>query len=76
LARISGVTSNSSAPFLLCQIQRRLPARQRKLFRYFLREPDGIGVPVLHAQHRNRRTESEKAHAVAAFAMDFIALQR
>ncbi|MCY1403316.1 hypothetical protein D9M71_184920 [compost metagenome] len=63
-------------PLLAGQLQRHLPAHQRHLPRHLLGEHAGFRTAVAQAQKRQRRAETEEAHAVAALAEDFLALLR
>ena len=63
-------------PLLFGQLETRFPSCDCQLSRDFLGEVDGSFAAILHAQHRDRRTESQETHAMAPLAPDFIALQR
>ncbi len=61
---------------LLGELQRFFPARQREFTRHVLGKLHGIGLAVFHAQHRDGGTEAQETHAVAALALDLVALLR
>ena len=60
--------------FLAREIETRFPTGDRHFARHVLRERDGLLRAVLHAQHRDRGAQAQKAHAVTTLAQDLIAL--
>ena len=59
---------------LFGKLQSGAPAGNRQLAADLLGKNDRIITAVWHSQHRQRRSQAQKAHAVAALAHDFIAL--
>ena len=53
-----------------------MPTGDRQLAGNLLGEADSVLAAIAHAQHGNRRTQAEKTHAVAAFALNLISLLR
>ena len=58
------------------ELEALLPARERELFGDLFGEFDCRRLAVSHAQHRDRRTQPQKAHAVAPLALNLVALLR
>lgn len=60
--------------FFLGQLQAGTPTFQSQFFGDLFGKGQRRLVAVFHAQHRNGRAQTQIAHAVAAFADDFVAL--
>ena len=65
---------NRCRTFFPGQIQRDPPATQREFPADFLSKFNGCIRTVLHTQHGKRRAQTQKTHAVTAFAHDFVTL--